>query len=263
MSTSNVRATVRFLGWSVALLGAASFHGCSCNSSSSSTSDSGAPEGGSGGLSTDNLIQNPGAEDSMGSTDGSLVTTPIPDWTTTGEGNVIQYGASGGFPATTDPGPTDRGNNFFGGGPNDAISTFTQTIDLTTYSADIAKGGVTFSLSAYLGGYSDQTDDAAVTIYFLDSTSLDVLGAAADGGDEAGDDGGDASVVLPAGVLGTATVGPVTAAQRMDDTGLLPVSTTGAVPVGTMAVEVQMVMTRYDGSNNDGYADDLSLTLSN
>jgi hypothetical protein len=260
MSTSKVRRAVRFLGWSIALLGAASFDGCSCSSSSSTTPDSGAPEGGSGGLSTDNLIQNAGAEASMGSTDGTLVTAPIPDWTTTGEGNVVQYGASGGFPATTDPGPTDRGTNFFGGGPNDALSTFTQTIDLTTYSADIAKGNVTYSLSAYLGGYSSQDDDAVVTIYFLDSTSLEVLGAAADGGDEAGD---DASVVLPAGVLGTASIGPVTAAQRMDDTGLLPVSTTGAVPSGTLAVEVQMVMTRYDGSNNDGYADDLSLTLSN
>jgi hypothetical protein len=68
---------------------------------------------------------------------------------------------------------------------------------------------------------------------------------------------------LPAGVLGSASIGPVTSADRSGATGLLPVSGTGTVPVGTVAIEVQLVMTRYDGAYNDGYADDLSFTVGN
>jgi hypothetical protein len=206
---------------------------------------------------TANLILNPGAEASTGSTDGSLVQGPIPDWETSGEANVIQYGASGGFPQPTDPGPTDRGMNFFGGGPEDPLSIFTQTIDLSSYRAFIADGNVSFTLSAYLGGYSSQDDDAVLTVLFL---------GAEDGGvpDDAAaftDDGG--VVTVGSSVLGSVTIGPVTAAERQDQTGLLPVMTTGSVPVGTVAAEVQLVMTRYEGSNDDGYADNLSLTIGN
>jgi len=236
------------------LLAAASVN--ACGSSSSNT-----PPGPSA-----NLILNPGAEAGMG-TDGTSVATSIPDWTTTGEANVVQYGSSS-FPATTDPGPPDEGMNFFTGGPDDAVSTFTQDIDLSAYASDIAKGSETFTLSAYLGGYSDQDDDATLTVYFLDAANVVVVGAAGDGGEDAGEDGGedggeDAGIVLPAGVLGSASIGPVTSADRSSATGLLPVSATGTIPVGTMAIELQLVMIRYDGAYNDGYADDLSFTVAN
>jgi hypothetical protein len=206
---------------------------------------------------TANLILNPGAELSTGSTDGTLVTGPIPDWDTSGEANVVQYGASGGFPQSTDPGPTDRGTNFFTGGPSDPLSIFTQRIDLTPYAAFISQGNVTFTLSAYLGGYSTQDDDATLTVLFLGTED----GGVPDDAEAVNDDGG----VITAGsnVLGSATIGPATSADRAGATGLLPEMTTGAVPAGTVAVEVQLVMTRYEGSYNDGYADNLSLTIGN
>ncbi len=238
---------------------------CSCNSSSSGTppsNDAATPqeETAPSLANTPNLILNPGAELGPG-TDGSTVPTSVPDWTTTGDANVIEYGSSGGFPDVSDGGsdaaPPDEGTNFFAGGPNDPISTFTQQISLAAYATDIAKGNVTFTLDGWLGGYSSQGDDALVTVYFLDSASASVLGAAADGGES--DDGGDAG--LPPDVLASASIGPVTAAERNDNTGFLFQTTTGPVPTGTVAAEVQIVMTRYDGANNDGYADNLSLTL--
>jgi len=170
-----------------------------------------------------NLIVNGGAE--TGSTAG---------WTSTGAEAVL-YGAAGGFPTSGDPGPADRGNYFFGGG-DDASSELTQTITLT--SSDITQissgGGATFDLTGYLGGFSTQNDHATLTAVFKDS--------------------GNAS-------LGSATIGPVLAADRGDVTGLLFREMTGVVPTGTVSIFVTAEFTRLEGSYNDGYADNLSLTL--
>ena len=196
---------------------------------------------------TGNLLVNGNAEAAAGSNDGSVVATSIPGWTTTGEANVLTYGAAGGYPATTDPGPTDRGLNFFAGGPDDTTSTFTQTVDLSAYETAIALGHVTLTVSGYLGGYSSQDDNAVLTITFLG-------GLVTDGGLAA--DGGPANVTL-----GTASIGPVLAADRGSVTGLIFKTATAAVPVGTTSVEAELVMTRLEGTANDGYADNLSVTL--
>jgi hypothetical protein len=41
----------------------------------------------------------------------------------------------------------------------------------------------------------------------------------------------------------------------------LPRSDTSTVPVGTRMIHVQMLMTRLEGSDNDGLAENLALSL--
>jgi hypothetical protein len=180
-----------------------------------------------------NLVVNGDAESGPGSTDGSVVSS-IPGFTTTGAFTVVQYGAAGGYPDSTSPGPANRGANFFAGGPGAATSTGSQFIDVSSASAQINTGKVTYDLSGYLGGFSSQGDNAVVT-----ATFMGVTGAP----------------------LGTATIGPVTPAQRNDVTGLLFQDQTGMVPVGTEGIDFVITMNRLDGSYNDGYADNLSLVL--
>jgi hypothetical protein len=194
-----------------------------CGSSSTS---------GSSKVETGNLIVNGNAEAAAGSMDGTPVATP--GWTSTGEATAIQYGASGGYPATTDPGPTDRGMNFLGGGTNDAMSSLTQSVDVSQYASDLDTGSVVYDLTGWLGGWSDQSDNATLTITFQDGTGASV---------------------------GTAVIGPVTVDMRMSNTGLIQQSATGMVPKGTRKLDVSLVMVRTDGTTNDGYADDLSLTF--
>ena len=113
-----------------------------------------------------------------------------------------------------------------------------QSISLASYAAKIDTNSVAFTLSGYLGGYESQNDGTVVTATFHAST--DGTGAA----------------------LGTATsIGPVTAADRQNTTGLLQRGTPGNVPVGARSVTIDVTMTRVEGTANDGYADDLSLVL--
>ena len=177
-----------------------------------------------------NLIANGGAESGAGSSDGSVVA--VPSWITTSNFTVVIYGAPGGFPAAASPGPPDRGLNFFAGGPTNAGSTASQTIDTTADAAQIDAGQITFDLSGYLGGFSDQGDNAVLSATFLSASNL---------------------------LLGSASIGPVTPDDRRDITGMLLRSTSGAVPVGTRSVNVNLQMTRLDFMYNDGYADNLSL----
>src|SRR5712692_8263284 len=178
-----------------------------------------------------NLITNGDAESGAGSPDGSVV--PVPGWTTIGNFTVAQYGGNG-LPSFTDPGPSDRGANFFAGGPNNASSSGSQLINVASAAHQIDVGAVTFTLSGFLGGFADQGDNAVLSITFKN-------------GDQ---------------VLGSAQIGPVTAADRGNATGLLARSTSGAVPVGTREILVVLQMTRAPVFfYNDGYADNLNLTL--
>lgn len=199
-----------------------SLFGLACGSSS--------PKG--TGNTTANLIVNGDAEAAAGSPDGTPVETP--DWTSTGEATALQYGAPS-FPAATDPGPSDRGMNLFAGGIDDAMSALTQTVDVSAYATTIDGGKVTYDLSGWLGGFEDQEDAAVLAVTFEDASGS---------------------------ALGGDSIGPVTAEDRNSATALLSEQSMGAVPAGTRSVEVVLSMTRTDGTNNDGYADDLSLTLS-
>jgi hypothetical protein len=178
-----------------------------------------------------NLLLDPGAEAGPGSNEDTVV--KVPDWQQTGGFTAAQYAWSGGDISATTPGPKDRGKNYFYGGPDAARSTGTQTIKLA--AAGIAGGHATFVLSGWLGGYSSQGDNAAVYMT-LESAS----GAS----------------------LATATLGPVTEAQRDGNSELLSRHVSGPVPAATRTVVVKLVFSRTDGSDNDGMADNLSLVFS-
>jgi hypothetical protein len=181
-----------------------------------------------------NLIVNGDAEAGIGSADGTTI-VPSPGWSTVGNFNTVQWGIGGGFPALSDAGPADRGDNFFAGGPDNDASSGTQTVDLSGEALVIDSGIATFVLDGYLGGFAAQEDNAVLRVNFLDSSL---------------------------GVLGTAAIGPVSAADRANLTALLFRSASGSVPVGTRFVDIALNMTRTEGAYNDGYADNLSLVLS-
>lgn len=180
-----------------------------------------------------NLVVNGDAEAGAGSPDANTV-EPVPGWNTSGTFTAVQYSASSGFPTLTDPGPSVRGSNFFAGGPSNAFSQATQTLDVSMDTNAFGNGLTPFTLSGYVGGFAGQNDNAVFSAVFLSS-------------------GG--------GVLGTAQIGPVSAADRLSQTGLLFRSSSGTVPVGTSSIFFDLQMTRMEGSYNDGYADNLSLTL--
>ncbi len=179
------------------------------------------------------LIVNGDAEAEPGAPSNSEVVKPS-GWETTGDFTVVQYGASGGFPDANSPGPQGRGNNFFAGG-NTALSTASQTIDLSPDAATIAAGQAHFDLSGWLGGYAGQADAASVRLQFRNA----------------------AGALLPGGAF----LGPVSAEMRHGLTGLLQREATGLVPPTARSAQVLITITRREGNYNDGSVDNLSLVL--
>jgi hypothetical protein len=180
-----------------------------------------------------NLLNNGDAEAGTGSASGNDIVA-VPGWITSGNFTVVRYGAGGGFPSLTDPGPAARGENFFAGGPSNGASSASQSIDVLANSASIDLGGVSFALEGFLGGFSSQRDNAILTLTFKD---------------------------LLDATIGSASIGPVSDSDRGNATGLLQRSANGVVPVGARKIDILLQMTRVDGSYNDGYADNLSLIL--
>jgi hypothetical protein len=192
-------------------------------------------------VSAGNLIVNGSAESGTGSSDSSTTApVPIPGWTTTPNITEHTYDPAGSaaFPDVNASAAIGGGNQFFAGGPDNAtdntVETATQNVDVSGAATEIDAGKVTATLSADLGGFSTQGDNAAVTATFLSSAG---------------------------GQLGTLTIGPVTAADRNNTTKLLRRSASGTIPPGTRTVRVVLTATKTDGSYNDAYADNLSLTL--
>ncbi|HEX4794049.1 MAG TPA: SdrD B-like domain-containing protein [Humisphaera sp.] len=179
-----------------------------------------------------NLVINGNAESDTGSGSGNDVITPT-GWTANGTPTVVKYGAPN-FPSSTSPGPTARGKNFFAGGPNNSESDLFQTIDVSSISSLIDGGQIKYTLSGFLGGFSSQADEVTLFANFKNGANFS--------GDQA-------------------SVGPVTAAQRANATGLLSRNTTGTVPPGTRFIQVQQHFDRLSGAYNDGYADNISLVL--
>jgi hypothetical protein len=179
-----------------------------------------------------NLLVNPGAEAAPGASD-SGTQLPVPGWTVESTFTAVQYGTSG-FLTAADSAALGGGVNFFAGGPGGATSAATQVVDVSGAAAEIDAGKVGATLSALLGGYSTQTDHAAVTATFLN-------GAGA-----------------PAGTVGLPTVTP---AQRNQVTALVARTASAAVPAGTRQISVRIDAIRDEGSYNDGYIDNVSLVL--
>ncbi len=180
-----------------------------------------------------NLIVNAGADAAAGG-NGEYVAN-LPGWAVEGELTAIDYslGCPGGYPCLTDPGPASPGVNHFGGGYAGA-SIGRQSVSLDFANGAIGGNGAYFALSGYLGGYAGQEDYATLEVTFRGA------------GNE---------------MLGTSTVGPVSAADRGNQTAMLLQQTSGWVPEGTVTADVALSMMRTGGSSNDGYADNLSFSL--
>ena len=176
------------------------------------------------GIFGSNLIVNGDAE--LG-TAGWTATDPTPlFW-------AVDYGPN--WVQTTQPGPADRGNKLFVGGSGQSIALGSQVADVGSAAAQIATGQVGYTLSGWLGGWTSQGDNALLYVSFLDAA---------------------------ANLLGSATLGPVTPADRGNTTGLFYRETTGLLPGGTTQVRFDLSMERLVSGDNDGYADQLAFTIS-
>ena len=184
-----------------------------------------------------NLLVDPGAESvATCSTSGTSGGTPIPGWTPTATMMGMCYsGATAGYPTTSSPGASGGGNvYFYGGYPNGVADSASQTIDVSSISGQIDVNAVAYTLSGMLGGYLTQEDTMPVTATFLNGSG---------------------------GTLGTAVIGPVTAAERNNLTELLPFATNGMLPTGTRSVQVTMNCITYTPTSCDGYDDQLSFVV--
>jgi hypothetical protein len=183
-----------------------------------------------------NLIRNAGAERTKTApTDGGDKVV-VRSWSVAKRYyfTAVRYGTPA-FLAKQDGGPKNRGKNFFAGGSDGTKSIATQTDSLTTYRSWIKAGKAHFTLSGWLGGYSSQNDHAIVTATWKNKS------------DDA---------------ISTATIGPVSATKRHDNTSLRFRSTDGKVPKSATTALITIRMIRTDGAYNDGYADNLKLVLS-
>jgi hypothetical protein len=181
---------------------------------------------------TGNLLVNPGADAGPGAAD-AVTQLPLPGWTVESTFTAVQYG-SPGSPTLADATALGGGANFFAGGPGGATSAATQVVDVSGAAAEIDAGKVAATLSALLGGYSGQTDHAAVTATFLNAAGA------------------------PAGAVGLPTV---TSTDRNLTTTLIARTASGALPAGTRQIAVRIDAIRDQGSYNDGYIDNVSLVL--
>jgi PKD repeat protein len=155
---------------------------------------------------------------------------PISAWVTTGNFHTVAYSAGGRFPTT----PVPNGCSAFFAGGDGPISTATQIVDLGGFTGAIDAGGARITLSGMLGGFASQDDSMTITATALDSS--------------------DASLGL------IAMIGPVLAAERRSTTSFLLKSAEGGLPVGTRRLRVVMTATRFAGTYNDAFADNVTLT---
>lgn len=178
-----------------------------------------------------NLLLNGNAETGQCSPGGWEETT-LPGWRITAGDPVIDcYGMPSGAAAGS-PGSPTRGTSYFQGGSRGS-SRMTQTVDVSPAATAVDGGSVSATLSGWLGGVGSYDDNAKAT-----ATYLNAAGAS----------------------LGSSAIGPVLAADRGSATGMVRRSTTGALPAGTRSIKVTVDFS-MTGTQNDGMADDLSLTL--
>jgi len=164
-----------------------------------------------------NLVVNGDAEAGMTGWNGYSGYDPI---------QSVNYGSSWVLP--TQPGPADRGNRMFAGVGQYAVGYQTFDFGQTTTRQ------TSFALSGWLGGWTDQGDNALFYVQFLDDTG---------------------------NALGGSALGPVTPQDRNNQTGLLYRETEGYVPAGTRSLSFFLSMERLVSNDNDGYADNLSFVL--
>jgi len=118
-----------------------------------------------------------------------------------------------------------------------SLTSMWQTIDLNNYvdSGLIDTHTVKFNLSAWIGGYLVQDDNARVSLTFINEFNQTI-------GSEV-------------------TIGPVFAIDRGYQTSLLFRQTQGFVPVGTRFITVTVTITRLSGPSSNGDVDNIAVVL--
>lgn len=139
----------------------------------------------------------------------------------------VNYGSNWVRP--TQPGPVSRGSKMFTGLTAQAAGF--QTVELGA----LAGQSLHYELSGYLGGWAEQSDNALLYVSFLDVAGNEI---------------------------GHADIGPVTPADRGNQTGLFLRTASGDLPSGTASLMFSLSMERVGGGDNDGYADNLSFVVS-
>jgi len=194
-----------------------------------------------------NLVENPGAEDYTSDVWFGAPgedTVDLPDcWVSSSPEPAPQATAESYAQSSASYPPVRTSSRVFWGGTNPSggiagvATTATQAISLSSLAAanggDL--GGQPFKLSALLGGYATQDDNAMVSATWQDASG---------------------------NPLDIASIGPVKAGQRGDVSSLVPQSWYGTVPAGAARVVVTITMTAVSsGNDNNGEADDLNLTI--
>lgn len=178
-----------------------------------------------------NLIFNGSAEANSG-TNSYTPNRGIAWWFDLGNMTLGNYGAHSNFPTALSPGPVQRGQNFFLGGAS-GTSTISQTIDISSLAPDIDAGEVDYELAGYFGGLGSQADNAILSARFVGTSGQ---------------------------IIGSDSIGGVTAAARTNVTGLLYQFDTNALPAGTRKVVFTLTATSTSGAN-DASGDGLSFVL--
>ncbi len=178
-----------------------------------------------------NLLVDGDAESGTCTGDWEAVGT-VPGWTVVqGTPSVVCYSIAG----FSTPASGSGGKAFIADGPY-GDSALVQTVNVAAAGTAIDAGGVTYTLSGWLGGYGSYSGQAVVTASFLGANG---------------------------NLLGTpALLSGATAAARNDKNAFLAESATGTLPKGTRSIAVLLQFIDTSGSYNIGYADNLSLTLS-
>ena len=184
-----------------------------------------------------NIVKDSGAESAKPPGVDGVTVVPIAQWTPLkGTGfTAVKYGDPE-FISKTGPGPKSRGHNFFSGGDIGlALAGATQVDTLKPYLALIRSGKAKFTLGGWFGGFEDQRDYTTLSVTWLNAAGVAVGKVTA--------------------------IGDVTPGQRKDITGLLARSGKGTVPAAATQVRLLLKMVRLDGGYDDGYADNLVLTV--
>jgi len=176
----------------------------------------------------ENLVESPDA-------DGE---DPTGGWIETGCLSVTEYGEGEG-PGPMATGPSDRGDAYFSGrglACNDTVAAV-QWIENVSDLRESGVGGdvpYTYEIRGFFGGWGEDPDHATFSAYFLNADDR---------------------------LIQAATIGPVSEADREDESKLLERSADDDVPNGTERIMLLMEFRRFGTGMHKGAADNLSFEL--
>jgi hypothetical protein len=185
-----------------------------------------------------NIVPNGDAEAGPGAMNATETQAP-PSWNALPNFTAVSYSAGGGFPTAAEAPTIGGGSNFFAGGPQSGFgdSIFaSQEIGFSEAAPEVDAGNVQAILTADVGGYQDQEDNTTVYASFSTADRAATTGM---------------------------SVGPVSAAQRGGRTGFLERVACTTLPRGTRILGILIAADRTAGEYNDGYADNISVRLTN